>query len=228
MQKAPSGNGTIKSSGNIINIAANKPVSAEYHQNQNLSIHQLFFCFAQPLQHQQQPTQQYSSNIPTHKPNNFQQTLPRYNPPPQLNPARRLVQRGRYSTGTTSLIPAPGSAHPPLISPALSTASSAQASIQGPENQPKSHLAYPSRIPSDMLKFQVRKSDGDAAPPSGHPHGNTNAQLQVSQNLLIGRRHARKVVDPLRSGESFPHPSAACIFARSIAVTLFFFIFSTA
>jgi hypothetical protein len=181
MQKAPSGNGTLKLTGNIINTAANKPVSYANYQNKNLSINQVFLCFDQPLQ-QQPPTQQYSSNIPTHKPNNFQQTLPRYNPPPQLNPARRLVQRGRYSTGTTSLIPAPGSQqqhHPSLISPALSTTSSAQASVQGQDAQPKS--GYPSRIPNDMLKFQVRKSDADAAPPSAHSHGTTNAQIQVSQ-----------------------------------------------
>lgn len=153
-------------------------------------VDQIFFVVShfQPLQ--QQSTQQYSSNIPTHKPNHFQQTLPRYNPPPQLNPARRLVQRGRYSTGTTSLIPAPpGSVqqhHPSLISPALSTASSAQASVQSQDSQPKSHLAYPSRIPSDMLKFQVRKSDADAAPPTAHPQhgGTTNAQIQVSVLLL--------------------------------------------
>lgn len=157
----------------------------------------LTFC-SQPLQQQQPPqsTQQYSSNIPTHiKPNHFQQTLPRYNPPPQPNPVRRLVQRGRYSTGTTSLIPAPGSVqqqhHPPLISPALSVASSAQASIQSQEPPPpKSHLAYPSRIPSDMLKFQVRKSDTEAAPPTAHPqHGTTNAQIQVSSSALISDRN---------------------------------------
>lgn len=99
-----------------------------------------------------------------------------------------MVQRGRYSTGTTSLIPAPGSAqiqhHPSLISPALSTASSAQASVQGQETQPKSHLAYPSRIPSEMLKFQVRKSDADAQQPPP-PHNNANAQIQVSPKSSI-------------------------------------------
>lgn len=92
-----------------------------------------------------------------------------------MNPARRIVQRGRYSTGTTSLIPGiTHQNHPSLISPALSTASSAQTSVQGQESQPKSHLA--SRIPSDMLKFQVRKSD--AEPPSHN--GTANPQIQVS------------------------------------------------
>jgi hypothetical protein len=134
---------------------------------------------SQPQQQQQPQTQQYQSNIPTHKPNsNFQQTLPRYNHPPQLNPARRLVQRGRYSTGSASLIQPPGSIvqqhHPPpsLNSPALSTASSAQTVTES--QRPKSHL---SRIPGEMLKFQVRKSDGDPGPPPAHPQ---TSQLQVS------------------------------------------------
>lgn len=176
MQKAPSGNGTLKISGNII---SSKPVSRTNSHNKKICRSINFsFCFDQPLQQQPQ-TQQYSSNIPTHKPNNFQQTLPRYNPPPNPTNQRRLVQRGRYSTGTTSLIPAPGSGqqhHPALISPALSIASSAQAlSVEGPS---KSHLAYPaSRIPGDMLKFQVRKSDVDTASPSSH--SNPNAQVQV-------------------------------------------------
>lgn len=141
------------------------------------------FSFLKPL-HQPQ-NQQFSSNIPTHKPN-FQQTLPRYNPPPpaiNTNPARRIIQRSRYSTGTTSLIPAPGSAqHTPLVSPALSQASSAQTSVGPQENPPKSLLPYPpSRIPGEMLKFQVRKSDADAAPSSAHPHSSTNAQIQVKK-----------------------------------------------
>jgi hypothetical protein len=167
MQKAPKGNGPMKLSGNII-LTATKP----------------------PQSQQQQPV----SNIPTHKPsNNFQ--LPRYNPPPNPlvnsnNPARRIQQRGRYSTGTaTSLIPSPGIHQTPLASPALSTTSTA---ISAPENSQKSHLQYPSRIATDMLKFQVRKSETESTntnpPPSATSHTSTNAQIQS----LIGELRALK------------------------------------
>ncbi|CRL04251.1 CLUMA_CG017353, isoform A [Clunio marinus] len=182
MQKPPSGNGTLKLSGNIINIATNKP-----------------------QQQQQQSTQQFSSNIPTHKAN-FQQTLPRYNPPPQINPnptARRIIQRGRYSTGATSLIPAPGSAnvqqqpqhHPPLVSPALSVASSAQTSVQSQDPAPKSHLAYPSRIPTEMLKFQVRKSDGESAPTSTHGPANAQIQSLIAELRALKEANTRLIDD---------------------------------
>lgn len=155
----------------------------------------LFFyltSFARPQPISNSTTQQPVSNIPTHKPsNNFQQTLPRYNPPPNPhnssnNPtARRLQRTGRYSAGTaTSLIPAPGSAihQTPLASPALSTTSTA---VSAPETTQKSHLQYPpSRIPTDMLKFQVRKSETESTtntnqPPSSASHPTTNAQIQV-------------------------------------------------
>lgn len=146
----------------------------------------------QQIQSQQQ--NQPSSIPTTQKPsNNFQQTLPRYNPPPNplsqtaQNPAiRRLAQpvRGRYSTG--SLIPpavSSASHQPSLISPALSTTSSALASVTGQDIQVKSNLAYPSsRIPTEMLKFQVRKSDAENQTPSTTSHSATNAQLQVSGN----------------------------------------------
>lgn len=214
MQKAPSGNGTLKLSGNA--IAHNKPVSDAARKSPFRQFY-FSFCFNQPLQQQSAPTQQYSSNIPTHKPsNNFQQTLPKYNPPPNINPARRLpVQRGRYSTGTTgSLIPAPGSVqhHPALISPALSTASSAQVSVQGHDHQPKSLLAYPqSRIPSEMLKFQVRKSDADAAPPSAS-HGPNNPQIQVSRPRPYHLPCGASGVHLTHFGRKFLHPSSTCIF----------------
>lgn len=158
------------------------------------------------------PQQYPSSNIPTHKPN-FQQTLPRYNhpPPPPSNSAtsaahnnnnnlptvatRRIIHRGRYSTGTaSSLIPSPGSYlhqqhHPPLVSPALSTLSTAS-TLQSQESiQPKSHhLAYPpSRIPGDMLKFQVRKSDvTDSPAPPQSSIAAANAQIQVSLEMSAG------------------------------------------
>lgn len=197
MHKTPSGNGTIKLSGNA--IAQNKPVSAETQKSQFRQFN-FSFCFAQPLQQQSAPTQQYSSNIPTHKPS-FQQNLPKYNPPPNHsnNPAQRRLPvqaRGRYSTGTTgSLIPAPGSVqhHPALISPALSTTSSAQVSVQ---EHPKSLLAFPqSRIPSEMLKFQVRKSDADAAP-SPASHGPNNPQIQVSPLVGSGADPLREKVSP--------------------------------
>lgn len=146
-----------------------------------------YYFFYSRLQPQSQQQQQPISNIPTHKPsNNFQQTLPRYNPPPNPlnsnNPARRIQQRGRYSTGTaTSLIPSPGIHQTPLASPALSTTSTA---ISAPENSQKSHLQYPSRIPTDMLKFQVRKSETESTnnnpPTSATSHTTTNAQIQVN------------------------------------------------
>ena len=129
--------------------------------------------FLQPLQQQSQ-TQHYISNIPTHKPSSFQQTLPRYNPPP--NP-----RRGRYTNAT--LIPVPGSIiqhHPALISPASSTASSVQV-IQ--ESLRKSNSRNPSQG-LEMLKFQVRKSDVDtAAPPPSH--STSNPQIQVSLFIII-------------------------------------------
>lgn len=144
----------------------------------------------QPLQ--SQTANSNSSNIPTHKPsNNFQQqTLPRYNPPPQHvnNPARRIQQRGRYSTGTTttSLIPPPGSflsQQTPLASPALSTTSTA-ISHQDTQHQQKSHIPFPSRLPTqqDMLKFQVRKSETEATNNTNQTvtSNPTNAQIQVS------------------------------------------------
>lgn len=147
----------------------------------------LIIIFYSRLQPQSQQQQQSISNIPTHKPsNNFQQTLPRYNPPPNPlnsnNPARRIQQRGRYSTGTaTSLIPSPGIHQTPLASPALSTTSTA---ISAPENSQKSNLQYPSRIPTDMLKFQVRKSETESTntnqPTSATSHTTTNAQIQVN------------------------------------------------
>lgn len=142
----------------------------------------------QPLQQ----SQTNSSNIPTHKPsNNFQQqTLPRYNPPPNPQhisnniPARR-IQRGRYSTGTTSLIQPPGSflSHQtPLASPALSTTSTA---ISAQDNQQqKSHIPFQSRLPTqqDMLKFQVRKSEASEVSNTNSTvtANPTNAQIQVS------------------------------------------------
>lgn len=145
----------------------------------------------QPLQ-QSQTVNSNSSNIPTHKPsNNFQQqTLPRYNPPPNPqhvnNPARR-IQRGRYSTGTTtSLIPPPGSflsQQTPLASPALSTTSTA-ISHPDTQHQQKSHIPFPSRLPTqqDMLKFQVRKSETEATNNTNQTvtSNPTNAQIQVS------------------------------------------------
>jgi hypothetical protein len=193
MQKAPSGNGTIKLPGNIISLAATKPVRCEIskfkYRSRSIKFH-FFLSIKQQSQQQQQPNQPYSSNIPTHKQsNNFQQTLPRYNPPPshalsnQNNPVRR-IQRGRYSTGTTSLIPTPGSvlnSQTPLASPALSTTSTAL-SAQHDNQQQKSHIPFASRIPNqEMLKFQVRKSETEsttANPASSHT--STNAQIQVN------------------------------------------------
>jgi len=178
MQK---GNGPMKLSGNII-LTATKPVSCVKN---NIDIKNNYFSYYLFSFIQQQPI----SNIPTHKPsNNFQQTLPRYNPPPNPlnsnNPARRIQQKGRYSTGTaTSLIPSPGIHQTPLASPALSTTSTA---VSAPENSQKSHLQYPSRIP-DMLKFQVRKSETESTntnqqnpPNSATTHTSTNAQIQVT------------------------------------------------
>ncbi|KAL7031535.1 hypothetical protein ACKWTF_007043 [Chironomus riparius] len=133
------------------------------------------------------------SNIPKHKPlNNFQQTLPRYNPPPNPLNSNNLPRRiqGRYSTGTaTSLITSPGTHQTPLASPALSTTSTA---ISAPENSQKSNLQYPSRLRTDMLKFQVRKSETESnntnTPPSATSHTSTNAQIQS----LIGELRALK------------------------------------
>lgn len=217
MQKLPY-NGSKLISSNI-NSNSNKPVS------RSSKFQTIFSSHLDNSQQPQQPPstaasaipQQYpTSNIPTHK-TNFQQTLPRYNPPPQpvakssLPPAsssssnnnnnnhhptvaqRRLIpHRGRYSTGTTasSLIPSPGNFlhhqhHPPLISPALSTLSAAS-TIQSQESiqTAKSHLiAYSSsRIPGEMLKFQVRKSDVTDSPatPQASSIGSANAQIQVS------------------------------------------------
>jgi hypothetical protein len=148
-----------------------------------------------PLQH---TSQTVSSNIPSISSkstanNNFQQTLPRYNPPPNPNhhsninniPTRRIPQRGRYSTGTaSSLIPTPGSfihQQTPLASPALSTASTAVSAVQDSQLQ-KSHIPFPSRLPpQEMLKFQVRKTETEAT-----TNGTTtNAQIQVRSNVII-------------------------------------------
>lgn len=144
-----------------------------------------------------------SSNIPTPTQkltNNFQQTLPRYNPPPNpnshsnnsnnnnSNPQARKIIRGRYSTGTTSsLIPTPGSNtfihhQTPLASPALSTTSTA-ISTAAQETQQKASHNFPSRLLNgqDMLKFQVRKNEADNQNgTTSVPATSTNAQIQVS------------------------------------------------
>lgn len=206
MQKAHTNNGTLKIPGNIISLAATKPVRVEKIASQEMPINSLtinhFPCRKITMQPLQQ-SQTNSSNIPTHKPsNNFQQTLPRYNPPPQHinnNPARRIQQRGRYSTGTaTSLIPPPGSflsQQTPLASPALSTTSTA---ISVQDTQQKSHIPFPSRLPTqqDMLKFQVRKSETEAATNTNQTvtSNPTNAQIQVSLSHLISH-NIRKVMN---------------------------------
>ncbi|KAG5684641.1 hypothetical protein PVAND_013861 [Polypedilum vanderplanki] len=191
MQKAPSGNGQLKLSGNII-LSNSKP----------------------PKSQQQQPPQQQTaiSNIPTHKPTNNFQSLPRYNPPPSNNniPVRR-IQRGRYSAGaipqSASLFQAPNTIlhhhQTPLASPALSTASTA---LSVPENAQKSHIpSYPStRIPTEnMLKFQVRKSEAEAttngnqqAPPTS-VNASTNAQIQslIAELRALKEANARLIDD---------------------------------
>lgn len=166
----------------------------------------------------QQQQQQTISNIPTHKQsNNFQQhTLPRYNPPPPPNPINsnnnhnipiRRLQRGR-----TSLLPPSGSLihhQTPLASPALSTTSTA---ISAPDNSHKSHIPFVSRIPTDMLKFQVRKSEGEQAngnsqqqQPLPHQtssqasHTSTNAQIQVIASVCV---HARIIIIILQQKKS--------------------------
>jgi hypothetical protein len=50
-----------------------------------------------------------------------------------------------------------------------------------------------------MLKFQVRKSDADAAPPSAHSHGTTNAQIQVSQVVKFLSAKAKNSGDHKKS-----------------------------
>lgn len=201
MQKHPN-NGTLKiHNNNTISLAATKPVI-----RWKIYIFKVHSNFSFLISLNIKPIQQNSSssNIPTPTQklsNNFQQALPRYNPPPNPhsnninsnninnnniinnNPARRIQQRGRYSTGTSSLIPSPGSFthhQTPLASPALSN-STAISSNQDTHQQ-KSHITFSSRLPSqDMLKFQVRKNETE------NQNGNTavpatsnNAQIQVN------------------------------------------------